>query len=129
MANYSKQREEIIETIKLLNNYPTAEEIYFTTKQKDPAVSRSTVYRNLNMLVKNKVLTQISISNDPSRYEYSKNKKNQGYVVCVKCKKIYNFDYNFGTLKDDIYRQYGIEIFENGIVIKGICKSCKEASN
>ena len=63
MENYSKQREEIIEIIKGLYNHPTAEEIYFLTKQKDPAVSRSTVYRNLKVLVEKEMITQIAVSN------------------------------------------------------------------
>ena len=48
MKNYSRQREEIINVIKDSYEHPTAEMVYMTVKSKDPAVSRSTVYRNLN---------------------------------------------------------------------------------
>lgn len=129
MKNYSKQREEIIEMIKNLYNHPTAEEIYFLTKQKDSAVSRSTVYRNLNVLVEQGMVTQIAVSNGPDRYDYRKNREEHGHVVCTKCGKICDFQYNFDTteLKNRIEKQTGIEISEDGIVIKGICNSCKKA--
>ena len=85
MKNYSKQREEIIEVIKKLYNHPTAEEIYFLTKQKDPAVSRSTVYRNLNGLVQERMVTQIAVSNGPDRYDYIHNREKHGHAICKKC--------------------------------------------
>ena len=64
MKNYSRQREEIIRIIKKLGNHPIAEQIYFTVKQEDTSISRSTVYRNLNDLVKNNVLLKIPVSQD-----------------------------------------------------------------
>ena len=57
--NYSRQREEIIKVIKNSYDHPTAEEIYMTVKAKDPAVSRSTVYRNLGLLVESNIIKQI----------------------------------------------------------------------
>ena len=131
MENYSKQREEIIGVIKEMSNYPTAEEIYFVAKQKDPELSRSTVYRNLGVLVKNKVITQIAVSNGPDRYEYIKDIQKHGYAVCSKCGKIDCFDYNFDIdiIKKSILKQTEIEVFDEGFVIKGICNSCKKVQN
>ena len=128
MKNYSKQREEIIAIIKELYTHPTAEEIYFLTKQKDPAVSRSTVYRNLSMLVKKGIVTQIAVSNGPDRYDYIKNREKHGHAICTECGKMYDFSYNFNIekVKKSIFDQTGIEILNDGIVIKGICSSCKK---
>jgi len=125
MGNYSKQREEIIGVIKELRNHPTAEEIYFLTKQDDPAVSRSTVYRNLGRLVKKGIVSQIAVSNGPDRYDYIKERKQHGHVVCVKCGEMSDFDYDFEEVKKNIFSQTNIEICEDGMVVKGICNSCK----
>lgn len=131
MKNYSKQREEIIEIIKELYTHPTAEEIYFLTKQKDPAVSRSTVYRNLGVLVKKGIVTQIAVSNGPDRYDYIEGRQKHGHVICKECGKMHDFLYDFDIekLKKSILSQTGVEIFDDGIVVKGICNSCKEARN
>ena len=51
MNNYSKQREIILEVIKNNRTHPTAEEIYILVTKKEPKISRSTVYRNINILV------------------------------------------------------------------------------
>ncbi len=131
MENYSKQREEIIEIIKELYNHPTAEEIYYLVKQKDPAISRSTVYRNLKFLSDKGVVTQIAVSNAPDRYDYINQRKRHGHVICIKCGKLHDFDYdlNIENVKKNIFKQTGIEILEDGIAIKGICNFCKKLKN
>ena len=129
MKNYSKQREEIIEIIKELYNHPTAEEIYFLTKQKDSSVSRSTVYLNVWDLVQNGMVTQIAVSNGPDRYDYIQNRTKHGHVVCEKCGRLCDFDYDFEKMKKEISKQTNMEILQDGIVIKGVCYSCQKAQN
>ena len=126
MKNYSKQREEIIHVIKELYHHPTAEEIYFLAKQRDSAISRSTVYRNLNEFVKQGMITQISISNGPDRYDYKQDCQKHLHIVCTKCGQIYDFYDEMDEIKKAIFEQTRVEILDDGIVMKGICESCKK---
>ena len=125
MKNYSRQREEIIKVIENSYSHPTAEEIYMTVKAKDPAVSRSTVYRNLGLLVDNKIISKISMQVGPDRFDYIRTPHN--HVICTKCGKIYDLDLNFDfeNLKKNVLEKTEIEIFETGITLEGICNSCK----
>ncbi len=125
MKNYSRQREEIIKVVKDSYNHPTAEEIYMTVKAKDPAVSRSTVYRNLGLLVESNIIKQISMKVGPDRYDYVREPHN--HAMCMKCGKIFDFKYSFEYEKIGkiIKEQTGIEISTDGIAIEGICDSCK----
>lgn len=126
MKNYSRQREEIIKVIKQSYNHPTAEDIYMTVKAKDPAVSRSTVYRNLGMLVENNIIKQISMKVGPDRYDYMK--KPHNHVMCIKCGKIFDFEYSFEyeALSKIVKEKTGVEISTDGIALEGICDSCKK---
>ena len=85
MNNYSKQREIILETFKYLN-HPTAEQIYDKVHQDNPTISKSTVYRNLNVYWKIKVLT------GPDKYDYID--KEHYHVICNKFGKVYDFIYS-----------------------------------
>ena len=125
MKNYSRQREEIIKVIKSSYNHPTAEEVYMTVKAKDPAVSRSTVYRNLGLLVDNQMIKRISMKVGPDRYDYIRFQHN--HVMCVKCGKVVDFKYSFEyeEIEKTIKEQTGIEISKDGIVFEGICDLCK----
>lgn len=125
MKNYSRQREEIIQVVKELHTHPTAEDIYMIVKAKDPAVSRSTVYRNLGLLVENNIINKISMIVGPDRYDAAKEVHN--HAICVKCGKVFDFEYNFNYKKimNTIKEQTGIEISNQGIALEGICDSCK----
>ena len=61
MNKYSKQREIILETLESTNTHPTAEELYNTVHEKHPKISKSTVYRNINILVEDGVITKIKM--------------------------------------------------------------------
>ncbi len=125
MKNYSRQREEIIKVIKNSYDHPTAEDIYMTVKAKDPAVSRSTVYRNLNLLVENKLINKIPMQIGADRFDYIR--KPHNHAICIKCGKIFDFEYNFEyeEIKKIVREQTGIEISDKGIALDGICNSCK----
>ena len=125
MKNYSRQREEILKEIEKLYTHPTAEDIYMIVKAKDPAISRSTVYRNLGLLVDDGKIIKISMQAGPDRYDYRR--KAHNHIICTKCGKIMDFDYNFelDNLKKKLEEQTGIEISGDGIAIEGICSSCK----
>ena len=49
--NYSKQREMILNTLKMNVVHPSAEYIHSVLKKEYPKMSLATVYRNLNQLV------------------------------------------------------------------------------
>ena len=76
MENYSKQREEIIEVLENSKNHTTAEEIYLKLKEGLSTSSRSTIYRNLALLVNKKIILKISMPIGPDRYDLIKNNHN-----------------------------------------------------
>ncbi len=125
MKNYSRQREEIIKVVKDSYSHLTAEDIYMTVKAKDPAVSRSTVYRNLGLLVENNIINKISMQVGADRYDYRREPHN--HAICVKCGKIFDFKYDFEyeKIREVVKEQTKIEISNNGIALEGICDSCK----
>lgn len=129
MKNYSRQREEITKVIKENYNHPTAEEIYMIVKAKDPAVSRSTVYRNLGLLVENGIINKISMQVGADRFDYVREPHN--HAICTKCGKIFDFNYEFEyeKIKETVRKQTGIEISKTGIAIEGVCNSCQKINN
>ncbi len=128
MKNYSRQREEIIKVIKENYNHPTAEEIYMIVKAKDPSVSRSTVYRNLNLLVDEKIIIKIPMRIGADRYDYIR--KPHNHAICIKCGKIIDFYYEFDykKLTNSVETQTGIKISDTGIALEGLCSECSKIS-
>lgn len=128
MEKYSKQREEILDVLKEAYDHPTAEEIYQRVRERKSTSSRGTVYRNLkNLEEKNKII-KISISDAPDRYDYIRDEHT--HIICIQCKKVVDFEYNFKneTLKKLIKAQTEINPDLRTLTISGICKNCLVAN-
>ena len=125
MNNYSKQREIILETLKNIKNHPTAEEIYKLVIKTHPTISRSTVYRNISILVENKKIRKITTSMGPDRFDYIF--ENHHHAICKKCGKVFDFLYDFEkeNFKNILKNQTGITSDVASITLYGICEICK----
>ena len=124
MNNYSRQREVILETLKGVNTHPTAEELYELVNKKYPKISKSTVYRNINILVESNVIRKIKMLSGADRFDYIC--KEHYHAICEKCGKVFDFDYSFNKeeLKEIIKNQTGIMTDADNIAIYGICEEC-----
>ena len=120
MNNYSKQREIILEVIKNNRTHPTAEEIYILVTKKEPKISRSTVYRNINILVEKGIIEKITIATGPDRYDYLY--EEHYHAICKVCGKAFDFYYKFekDNLISNIKKQTNVDIDINSITINGI---------
>lgn len=125
MEKYSKQREEIINILKESYSHPTAEEVYLLAKEKNPSISRGTVYRNLSFLVEKGEIIKIDMNNGSDRYDYIR--QDHSHIICAECGKVidYYHDFDMKNLSKDIKSQTGLEFFSCNIAIKGICDNCK----
>ena len=124
MNNYSKQREIILKIIKQLK-HPSIEEIYDKVHEVNPSISKSTVYRNINVLLTNKTIKKIKILTGPDRYDLVK--EEHYHVICKECGKVYDFLYHFeqDELTKTVLSQTGVKTNIDSITLYGICKDCK----
>ena len=125
MSNYSKQREVILDIIKNNCIHPTAEEIYNLVIKEEPKISKSTVYRNINILVEQGVIQKITMSTGPDRYDYLH--EEHYHAICEVCGEVFDFCYDFEEEKiiKSIKQQTNMDIEVNSIIVHGICENCK----
>lgn len=125
MNNYSRQREIILETLKNTKIHPTAEQIYKLVIKSHPTISRSTVYRNISILVENSKIRKITTSMGPDRFDYIF--ENHHHVICKRCGEIFDFSYDFEkeNFKNTLENQIGVTSDVDSITLYGICERCK----
>lgn len=63
------QRLAILEAINTLNNHPTAENILEYIHDVHPSIATGTVYKILDVLVENKLITRVKTEEDVMRYD------------------------------------------------------------
>lgn len=120
----TKQRQTIIDVIKNSDEPLTAEEIYRLAEKSCPNMALTTVYRNLEMLLKNERVSKIIYSDATARYEYIENEHKHGhFLVCVGCNKAFPLE-ECPLKVDGIKEATGFTVTGHNIEIYGYCKEC-----
>ena len=116
----SYQRLKILEYLMKERYHPTAEGIYFDLHKKIPTLSKSTIYNTLNLFIEKKLLKEVSIENNETRYDIILT--NHGHFKCDKCGEIIDFKVNIDDFIAENLNDYKIQ--EKNVTFKGICPKC-----
>lgn len=114
------QRESVLQHIKLIPQ--TAEEIHAQiNKQADLA----SVYRTLNLFVKNGIVRKVDFGDGKKRYELLDRQKHHHHFVCNNCKSIRDFSSKFESrLIAEIQSKANLKIEDHSIEFFGLCQNC-----
>lgn len=120
---YSKQSEEVLNTVLNSNNHPDAKEIYELVKLKIPNVGLGTVYRNLNTLAKEGLIRKIELDDGNDRFDKTLCLHN--HLKCTTCGKAIDITPKLNSKKiKEIKRKTGFKITDSSFNISGVCNNC-----
>lgn len=119
----TKQREEVLNSVKALCNHPSAEEVYDYAREKNPNISKGTVYRNLNLLTDLNEISKVEMpGNEPDRFDVRTD--NHHHAFCRICRKLYDFELDEDlSIKGHIYGKEFISE-KSQLILTGICQDC-----
>lgn len=125
MQRNTIQREIVLEAVNSLHIHPTPEEIVEFVNKKYPSISRSTVYRNLNILEQSGVILRVKIPNAADRFDF--NVTNHYHIVCEKCGRVDDIEMPYlNDLNSSISNKNGYSINSHSIVFFGECPDCNK---
>jgi Fur family ferric uptake transcriptional regulator len=119
------QREIIIQTVAHSSNHMTAEEIFAEVQNRTRALNLATVYRTLDMLVDEGLVTEIDLGGGKSVYA-TVNHGPHIHLVCRGCGQI--IDANpllLDPIKDHLQKEHNFTPDLNHISIFGSCSQCR----
>jgi Fur family transcriptional regulator, ferric uptake regulator len=92
---------------------------------KHVSVNKTTVYRELDMLLENKYITALDLGDGIKRYELSL-LGHHHHLICMECKSIteLDFDHDFGKVEKQIATKNNFRILKHSLEFFGVCKSC-----
>ncbi len=102
--------------------HATLEDIEKQTKLKFPTLSLSTIYRNLNEMLKKEILSEVKLVNKKEYYEITK--ENHAHLVCSKCGKIEDFKLNIDEIIENVQPSTSNKIYNATLSFDTICKEC-----
>src|SRR5437764_13611000 len=121
----TSEREALLREIFSIHYHFEADELLFKMKQANTKISRATVYRTLELLVKSGLVRRVHLGEDHYHYEHVRGDSHHDHLVCTACGSVIEFN-------DPELEQRQLEIcarkkftptFHN-LQILGICASC-----
>jgi len=117
------QRQIILDALMKLNSHPTIEELYAEIQKEHPAISKTTVYRNLRQLSKEGVIREVSLPDGLERYDTYTGQ--HYHFKCKNCGHIFDVDMEYlAGINDTVQGKYGFHVDEHDVVFSGICDKC-----
>ena len=108
---YTVQRQAIWDEIRKSNEHRDAEDIYLKLKSNGVRVSRATVYRTIDVLVKNRLVRKMDVGDGRSLFEPRLDDKHHDHMICLETGDIVEFfDEELENLQDRIAKKYGYKV-------------------
>ena len=119
------QRSVILEAVNKLQCHATAEEVYAEVVKAHPAISRATVYRNLNLLAQMGEIRRLEIPGSADHFDHIT--RNHCHVKCKICGRVFDVDMDFvAGLETGIRDTHGFDFTGYDIIFHGVCPECKK---
>jgi Fur family peroxide stress response transcriptional regulator len=119
------QRRRIFEALCDRTDHPTPDQVYAAVKDTLPGVSRTTVYRVLETLVRVGVLARASSPSAASRVDPRTSRHH--HLVCQGCDRLFDVDEDAveHRIRPPDVRRRGFTIHGYSIYFTGLCAACQ----
>jgi Fur family transcriptional regulator, ferric uptake regulator len=123
---WTGERESIMALVCQRTGPFTADEIADDLNGRGLAVSRSTVYRTLPLLVEAGLVSPRVASGEEHHFEYTFGSSHHDHLVCQRCGKIVEFQFEaFEMLQEAVAAKYGFELVGHVHELFGLCEACR----
>jgi len=123
---FTPQRLSVLEEIISNESHRECEKIYLALTKRGSNVSRATVYRTMDILVKNGFARKIEFGDGRARYESKINSQHHDHLVCTSCGRIVEFlNQDIEDIQEQIAKDYHFKLQRHIHQLFGICKKCR----
>lgn len=104
----------------------TAQALFEKCHKKDSSIGFATVYRFLRELTENKLVTEVRMGGQPSRYELT-TKEHHDHLTCTSCGNISEFENEkIEKLQQQVAAQFGFKLTGHILELYGLCQNCQK---
>lgn len=121
----TNQRTLLLDILRKEGGHLDANELYRRAYQKQPRLSLSTVYRNLQLFKKLGLVEEHHFAEEHHHYEVRSGVEHH-HLLCLGCGKVIEFDCPVShQLQEDISREHGFDITGVEVRMLGLCPDCR----
>lgn len=121
----TSQRRVILETLLDLDNHPTADQVLEAVSRRRSEISRATVYRTLETLVRMGLIMKTSHPGRVVRYDPHVDRHH--HLVCLRCDEVIDvYDRRLDALPLPDLSALGFDVSDYRVQLRGLCRECAE---
>src|SRR5437016_13769257 len=87
----TQERTSLVREIFSTHHHFEADELLLKMKQKSVKISRATIYRTLELLVKSGMVRRVHLGEDHYHYEHVKGDSHHDHLICTTCGSVIEF--------------------------------------
>ncbi|MFH2201931.1 MAG: Fur family transcriptional regulator [Elusimicrobiota bacterium] len=123
---FTRQRLLVLDHLLSSGKHQSTDAIYQTLRRQ--GVGRATVFRNLKMLAKCGIISNIRDPKGISNFEVTHNRPHHDHLICIKCDAIHEVRWpELERIQQRICRKTGFEPRWHRHEIFGVCARCRKA--
>lgn len=124
----TRQRRVILKALAGRRDHPTADQLCDEVRETMPEISRTTVYRVLEMLVGVNVARSVSHPGSAARYEA--NTVQHHHLFCVRCDRLIDIvDPTLDAIPIPRAKTRGFRIDDVSVQFRGVCSECRRRTD
>src|SRR5258708_3937027 len=121
----TKERTALVREIFGTHYHFEADELLFKMKQKDVKISRATVYRTLELLVKSGMVRRVHPGEEHYHYEHVTGDSHHDHLICTTCGNVIEFnDPQLEARQREICARKKFTPTFHNLQILGVCDAC-----
>ena len=119
------QRMVVLEVLHNMPGYNSAEQVWDSARQLDPAIDRSTVYRTLEFLRSLEMVSVLEREGDLRRYILHVGQTDHFHLLCIHCGRVLDASSDLlSAFINNLYSQVGFKIETSQLTLSGVCQEC-----
>jgi Fur family transcriptional regulator, ferric uptake regulator len=122
----TNERVVLIREIFATHYHFEADELLFRMKEKGLKISRATVYRTLELLVKSGMVRRVHLGEDHYHYEHVRGNSHHDHLICTTCGSVIEFnDPALEARQREICERRKFTPTFHNLQILGLCDACR----
>ncbi|GAB4335877.1 MAG: Fur family transcriptional regulator [Candidatus Abyssubacteria bacterium] len=123
---FTPQRKAILETVFDLHKHFDADELVEILRHRGKRISRATVYRTLDLMVKAGLVQALELGESRKVYEHVVGHKHHDHLICTECGRTIEFDNGFiELLQQQVCDRLNFQAERHSLRIFGRCENCR----
>jgi Fe2+ or Zn2+ uptake regulation protein len=115
------QRSLVLEAARAIK-HPNVNDLYDFITRSYPQISKATVYRNLNYLCSDGLISRITVNDKEACYDA--NVARHYHIRCIDCGKVFDAEMEYHEELDEEMNSRGYVVYSHELLFNGICDDC-----